>query len=370
MGKLKEIYRGNLRWLPERTFLFTRTGSQAYGTALPSSDIDYKGIAVPSKEYFYGFLNIFEQAEQHEPDITVYDIRKFFRLAADCNPNILEVMYASEEDRFPNQTDRQFHTAELLLDNRDQFLSRKVQYSYSGYAIAQLKRLKSHRKWLLNPPTTPPSRKEFGLPETTLIPADQLAAASAAVDQKLFEWDLGLHTLDPDIRSSLTRSMRDILAEILICYGWNSKNLPDKEILASRAIGLDDNFIELLKAERAYNQAQRYWSQYQEWKQSRNPERAEMEARFGYDGKHAMHLVRLMRMAQEILETGRVVVKRPDREELLSIRTGAWSYDQLIEWAEAKEREIQEVGSRSILPKLPDRATLDELCQRIVSLWI
>mgnify|MGYP001607055563 CR=1 FL=1 len=46
--------------------------------------------------------------------------------------------------------------------------------------------------------------------------------------------------------------------------------------------------------------------------------------------KHAMHLVRLMRMCKEILITCEVVVKRPDREELLAIRNGAWSYYKLI----------------------------------------
>src|ERR1039458_5020213 len=34
--------------------------------------------------------------------------------------------------------------------------------------------------------------------------------------------------------------------------------------------------------------------QYNGWKAQRNPKRAELEAKFGYDTKHAMHLVRLM----------------------------------------------------------------------------
>jgi len=45
-----------------------------------------------------------------------------------------------------------------------------------------------------------------------------------------------------------------------------------------------------------------------------------LEAKFGFDTKHAMHLIRLLRMAREILETGVVHVKRPDAEELSAIR--------------------------------------------------
>ena len=315
MSKLQEIYWGNLDWLQSKTFLLCRTGSHAYGTNLPTSDEDFKGICCPPKEYFLGFTKIFEQAEQHNPDLTIYDIRKYFRLAADNNPNILEMLYGTEEDHFPNQTDKQFRSATLLLENRDYFLSKKVQWSFSGYAMAQLKRLKSHRNWLLDPPKMLPTRKAFNLPESTLIPADQLA-------------------------------------------------------IAGQAIGLDDNFIELLRAERAYLQAQKNWVQYQEWKKSRNPQRAEMEARFGYDGKHAMHLVRLMRMAKEILETRRVVVKRPDYKELLSIRNGAWTYDQLIEWAERSDEDLKQIAKTSSLPETPNREALNHLCQAIVETWI
>jgi hypothetical protein len=48
--------------------------------------------------------------------------------------------------------------------------------------------------------------------------------------------------------------------------------------------------------------------------------RTELVDKFGYDTKHAMHLVRLIRMAKEILIEGVVHVYRDDREELMDIR--------------------------------------------------
>ena len=65
---------------------------------------------------------------------------------------------------------------------------------------------------------------------------------------------------------------------------------------------LPAGFLDLLDRERRYRGALREWQQYQEWTRSRNPARAELERRHGYDTKHAMHLIRLLRMAVEILE--------------------------------------------------------------------
>lgn len=67
----------------------------------------------------------------------------------------------------------------------------------------------------------------------------------------------------------------------------------------------------------------------------RNPARAALEAQHGFDTKHAMHLVRLLRMGCEVLGRGEVVVHRPDATELLAIRHGAWSFERVV--AEAQD---------------------------------
>jgi hypothetical protein len=87
---------------------------------------------------------------------------------------------------------------------------------------------------------------------------------------------------------------------------------------------------------------------------------------FQGNSKHGMHLVRLMRMCREILETGKVTVKRPDREELLAIRNGAWSYDQLLAWATEQEQGMDEIYKTAPLPHAPDRKKLDQLCVDLV----
>lgn len=356
LPSLSQLSWQNLPWLQERTILLVTHGSHAYGLNTPTSDIDLKGVAIPPREYFFGFQQRFEQAESKTPyDTVIYDIRKFFNLAAECNPNIIEVLWA-DESTFCTLTP----LGRRLMDARELFLSRKARFTFSGYANAQLKRIKTHYRWLKNPPIQPPSRTEFSLPERTLIPADQLAAAQAAIQKKLDTWNLeDLGGVDPATRIAIQNTIAAQLAEIQLSADDLWRN-------AARTLGHDENFILLLDRERQYTARQREWEQFQSWKANRNPKRAELEARYGMDTKHAMHLVRLMRMCEEIMITGKVQVKRSDREELLAIRSGAWSYEQLIEWADTMDKSMDTLYKQSKLPHSPNRTKLDTLCVDLV----
>ena len=104
-----------------------------------------------------------------------------------------------------------------------------------------------------------------------------------------------------------------------------------------------------------YKLAQEKHGQYWNWKKNRNAARGELEEQFGYDTKHAMHLVRLLRMGVEALRDGEIIVKRPDAEELLAIRNGAWTYEQIVQYATQKDREVREVWYKQTeLRKKPD----------------
>jgi len=301
----------NLKWLEDRTIFLTVHGSRAYGTSTPSSDIDIKGLVIPPKEYFHGFSKSFEQAEATEPyDMVIFGLHKFMKLAADCNPNIIEILFTDPEDWI-------FETEifNKLWAHRELFLSRKARFTFSGYAHQQLKRIKGHKRWLLEPPTHKPTREEHGLPVMRKLSASELGAT-----QKLIEGN----------------------------------------------VKLDDSVMHLFNLEQKYQSALREWQQYENWKRNRNKKRAELEAKFGYDCKHALHLVRLMRMCREILTDGTVLVRRPDAQELLAIRDGAWAYDELIEWAEKQDGEMEALFKTSPLPQKPDVHKIDKLCQELV----
>lgn len=351
-----KLYNGNLAWLPERTIFLGRHGSHAYGTSLPTSDEDFRGVAIAPREYYLGGLQRFEQAVCNAPDLTVFELRKFISLAAQANPNVIEILFIDDTDRLQVSP-----AGERLLAARELFISRRVKHTFSGYAHSQLARIKGHYRWLKNPPSAPPTRAEFNLPERTLIPQDQLEAAEAGIRQKLDSWSADfLDLLDRDVREAVLQKMSEHLAELQVAT--------DTELWkgAARTIGYGENFIQLLDMERRYSGKKREWENFQTWKKTRNPARAELEAKHGFDTKHAMHLVRLIRMCREILETGKVIVRRPDAEELLSIRAGAWSYDQLVEWAGRENADLEELAKVSPLPKAPDVERIDRLCVELI----
>jgi len=71
--------------------------------------------------------------------------------------------------------------------------------------------------------------------------------------------------------------------------------------------------------------------------------------------KHASHLIRLMKMANETLTTGEVFVKRPDAQELLDIRNGKFTYDEIIKYADELEKSAREAYDNcTILRHSPD----------------
>lgn len=82
--------------IEKHTVLKVVAGSHAYGTNTPESDEDFRGIIVPPLSYFFG-LKRFEQfaPEANDAnDIVLYDIRKFFQLALQGNPAVLEILQA------------------------------------------------------------------------------------------------------------------------------------------------------------------------------------------------------------------------------------------------------------------------------------
>lgn len=312
-------------------------GSIAYGTNLPTSDIDYRGIFCGDPIHIRTpFFPVYECEDQNEEDTKYYELAHFMKLCLECNPNIIETLWVDPIDII--------HTTpayEFLRSYRKDLLSSKIAFTTSGYALAQLKRIKGHNKWLVNPqPEEPPRQIDF------------ISLVQWFGEQKQLKFHL----------EWFRKNYR------LIPYGANTYGL----IPAMNFETYSDDFtlnttfegehheidiplavVKFNKEE--YNQAKEKWSQYWTWKKNRNEVRSELEEQFGYDTKHAMHLVRLLRMGVEALRDGKIIVKRPDAQELLMIRNGAWTYEQVVEYAEQMDKEVREVWyKKTSLPKYPD----------------
>lgn len=357
--------------LAKQTILLTRAGSRAYGTNRPNSDVDVRGVCVVPSRVRNGFLNHFEQADglavqegfkhflsKEEQEIVnatkldgcVYALPKFMALAAECNPNILDVLFVSEEDVL-----LETRAGALLRSNKREFLSKKALYTFSGYAKSQLKRIETHRRWLLNPPGKKPERVDFGLPPVPEIPTEQLNTALGAIRQKIDTWSVDFGDLDEAGKIHIQEQVAHYLGELEISreQEWRAAGI---------LLGYGDDLLDLLRRERKYKDAFSDWEKYSTWQRGRNPARSALEAQHGYDTKHGMHLVRLLTMCREILTTRDVLVRRPDAQFLNDIRNGLWPYDRLMDWAKANNAELSAMAGTCTLPRAPDMGKLNDLC--------
>lgn len=117
-------------------------GSHAYGTALPTSDVDFRGVFCADPiNILTPFFPVREYEDQEEEDTKYYELAHFMKLCLNCNPNIIETLWVEDEDIV-------FRTPayDLLRFHRHQLLSSKIAFTTSGYAISQLKRLKQSKK--------------------------------------------------------------------------------------------------------------------------------------------------------------------------------------------------------------------------------
>lgn len=297
--------RGMRDFVYPNTIFLTVAGSHMYGMATAQSDIDKRGVCIPPHNITLGFQN-FEQQEVPGEDTIIYSLKKFMHLAADCNPNIIELLFAPDESI---EIKKPFW--DEVLKHKEKFISSKAYHTFCGYAHGQLQRIKSHRQWLLNPPSSKPLRSDFGLDDH----GSGVTELCKGVD---------VTTIDPKVQTVINK-------------------------------------------ERQYKAALAYYNQYENWKATRNPKRAELEAKYGFDTKHASHLIRLLRMGYEILTEGKVYVRRPDAPELLGIRNGIWTYDELMRRVDDIRGRIDQVfeSKTYVIPEKPDTNFLSDLCAEL-----
>ena len=110
-------------------------GSRAYGTNVEGSDIDLRGVVLDDLPTILG-IEPFEQYQDESTDSVIFGLSRFFNLARAGNPAIIELLFLRKEDYLYISP-----LGQILLDNRDAFLSTRVIATYTGFANSQLNRL-------------------------------------------------------------------------------------------------------------------------------------------------------------------------------------------------------------------------------------
>lgn len=327
-------------------------GSHAYGTSLPTSDVDFRGIFVADPlNVRTPFYRIDEVTDTSEEDTKFHELSKFMKLALDCNPNVVETLWVDPKDVVFNTP-----AYELLRTNAHRLLSSKIAFTTSGYALSQLKRIKGHNKWINNPQPIEPPRQ-----------VDYVSLVHNFTDTKVFKIDL--REYETDYR--LVPFSGDVYGMFKMVgytpFNPTTGNLNTDYLGDSHSIGTPQFLIKFNRD--IYTTAKDTHSNYWTWKKHRNEKRSELEEKYGYDTKHAMHLVRLLRMGAEALQTGKLNVFREDADELLAIRNGTWTYEQIVEYAERMDDWVKNtLYHTTVLPRRPDMLFAAELVMQVQDL--
>lgn len=126
------------KYLGNNIMLIALGGSLAYGTNVATSDVDIRGIAVNDASQLFGIYQDFGQVVDTNTDTVIYSILKMIKLLIECNPNTIEILGCKPEHYIYKDK-----RGEILLNHKDDFLSKAAIPRFGGYADAQYGRLQN-----------------------------------------------------------------------------------------------------------------------------------------------------------------------------------------------------------------------------------
>ncbi|MCU0433271.1 MAG: nucleotidyltransferase domain-containing protein [Bacteroidia bacterium] len=323
------------------------SGSQAYGTQISTSDIDLKGVYVLPPQAFYS-LEFAEQVNSADNNCMYYELRKFTELLAKNNPNMLELL-ATPEDCV------RFRHPLLTAYKPVLFLSKLAKDSFAGYAMTQIRKARGLNKKILNP--VPEQRKSI-LDFCYILSGQGTITLQSFLSARGYtQNECGLSALPH------AREMYALYHDTECSF----KGIVNSEASLDVALSSIPEGLEpvayLSFNKDGYSKYCKDYKSYRQWEENRNEARYENTIGHGknYDAKNMMHTFRLLDMAIEIGRSGQIVVRRPNRDFLLDIRAGKFEYNELLDMAEQKLVEVEQVFQTSSLPDEPDLGKVNEL---------
>ncbi len=332
------------------------SGSRAYGTNLPHSDTDLKGVFVLPEEQFFG-LDYLPQVANETNDEVFYELRRFVELLLKNNPTVLELL--------GTPPDCVVYQHPLFARFRPQdFLSRLCRQSFAEYAVAQIRKAKGLNKKINHP--EPPGRKAVLDFCYVTVGAGAQPAATWLARQGLRASQCGLANV-PHLTDLYALFVDHTLTQRLGYRGLVRDPEASQDVQLS-AVPKGEVPVAYLSFNRnGYSSYCRVFREYWEWVEKRNKERYANTVQHGknYDAKNMLHVFRLLQMAEEIARAGQLHVRRPNREFLLQIRRGEFEYAELLAEAEQLVERVDAAFAASALPDVPDTATAEETLRQV-----
>jgi hypothetical protein len=340
-------------------------GSHAYGTNLPTSDVDIRGIFIQPLEDILGFGKV-DQVSDEKNDIIYYEIGRFLDLLKSNNPNILELLCVPFDCIKINKGIMNF-----IFEHKDKFLTKKCRWSFGGYAVEQIRKARGLNKKM--------NWEENEMVRKTVLDFCYVLVGGGSKSFK--EWisdswgdncsqkDFGLANIDHG---------HDLYAMYFnTVNGINWGIVSDEEIANDVQLTSIPKDLEvegyLYFNKDGYSSHCKKFKEYQEWLEHRNETRVNMAKAHGkhYDGKNLSHCLRLLTVANEIAEGHGLIVRRSPEEikKLIAIRQGEYEYDDIINEAESLIEKMDKTFEESNLPDNVDTEFMHELLVKIRKTW-
>ncbi len=325
------------------------SGSKAYGLDTPQSDTDLKGVYYLPKEQFYG-LEYMPQISNESNDEVYYELGRYVELLSKNNPNLLEMLATPQESILYKHPLMEKLTLNL-------FLSQLCKDTFAGYAISQIRKARGYKKKIVNPM----EKERKSVQDFCYI----LSGYSSVL---LKEWltengykeelcgltsiphSKGLYALFYDEKEQFTY------------HGIAPHPLANEISLSSIPKGETELAYLSFNIE-AYSIYCKEYKEYWDWVKARNNNRYQDNLGHGknYDSKNMMHTIRLLQVAEEILRDGKLNVKRANREQLLSIKSGEMEYEDLLKMADSLMKSIEQYAKTSDLQEKPDMERVEKV---------
>ena len=378
-------------------------GSHSQNLDGPDSDIDHHGVYFAPLDTLIGLGTDYqEEVSDEKHDETYHEFGKRMTLLSKGNPNALESLFVPDRmvvgDVHP--------VIRKVLDNRDKFVSKEVVKALSGYAFNQIKKARGLGKKIVNPVTERKDVLDFcyvadkqgskpvkewlsengldqkycglvnipNMPHTYGVYYDfaaffkfenvdwkvKFAPGDEVVVTPVSKYDkfIGTHDKAEEIQKRIDD-------KVFFHYGGivHPDDLEKSNEVRLSSIPKGEKPIFMMQYNKdAYTCHCREYKEYQEWVENRNQKRYSKAVEAGYNQKNMCHCIRLLTMAKEISEgKGFILWRTEDRDFLMGIKNGDYTYEYLIEYAEKLLADVNENLPKSNLPDEVDKEFVNKL---------
>lgn len=323
------------------------SGSKAFGLATETSDTDIKGVYYLPKDHFLG-LEYTAQVNNESNDIVFYELGRFVELLLKNNPNILELL-ASPDDCILYK-----HSImdKLLIAD---FLSKMCKDTFANYAVTQIKKARGLNKKMINP--VPKERKNILDFCFILNGYDSLPLKQWLIEKEYTQDHCGL------VNIPHSKGMYALFYNSSGIYKGVMRKEHANEVSVSSVVQGEMPVAYMFFNQEGYSSYCKEYKEYWEWMEKKNDERYNTNVEHGqnYDSKNMMHTIRLLQTTEHILARGVLNVRVDNRDELLSIKKGNWTYEEILHNAEHLIQLIEEQFLHSVLQEFPNKEKAEQV---------